>query len=274
MKILSPQRKLGSSVSRHWMPAFAGMTPLAHFVVLGALLFGIKQLAPQPREVIEAPTLAVAQEEMLVREALRLGLERTDPIVRTRLTLNMRFLGGASGDDEALFEQALALGMPARDVVTRRRLAEAMRERFASGVEVGEADVRAYVEHNAARYGAPMHLSFEQRLADGAPFLLGSRFSGLSEADIARAFGPEFARQAMAAPVGRWSGPIRSPYGLHHVRVLAAVPAQAPDYAVVRRQARYALLAEREQRAADDAIRALQRRYELRVGSQTMASAQ
>lgn len=248
------------------------MTKIMHFFILGALLFAAKQLGLQPREVIEAPTLAQAQEEMLVREALRLRLEHTDPVVRSRLVQNMRFLG-TQGDERALFDQALALGMPVRDVVARRRLAEAMRERFANGVEVGEAEIREYVDRNAGRYGAPMRLSFEQRLSDGKPFLLGASFSGLSERDIARMFGTDFAREVMAAPVGRWSGPIRSPYGLHHVRVLAVTAAQAPDYAVVQRQARYALLAEREQQAAADAIRGLQRRYELRVGNATVASA-
>jgi hypothetical protein len=246
--------------------------PLVHFALLGALLFAGRQLGLQPREVVEAPTAAAAQEEMLVREALRLRLERTDPVVRSRLVQNMRFLG-TPGDDQALFEQALALGMPARDVVARRRLAEAMHERFANGVEVGEADVRDYVDRHAGRYGAAMRVSFEQRLADGTSFLLGASFSSLSERDIARVFGTDFAREVMAAPVGRWSGPIRSPYGQHHVRVLAATPARAPDYAVVRRQARYALLAEREEQAAADAIRGLQRRYELRVGGATVASA-
>ena len=254
------------------MTRLSRLKPLLHFFVLGTLLFAAKQLGLQPREVIEAPTLAAAQEEMLVREALRLQLERTDPVVRSRLVLNMRFLG-TPGDEQALFEQALALGMPARDVVARRRLAEAMHERFADGVEVGEADVREYVDRNTGRYGSALRVSFEQRLTDGKPFLLGASFSSLSERDIARVFGAAFAREVMAAPVGRWSGPIRSPYGQHHVRVLGATSAQAPDHAVVRRQARYALLAEREEQASAEAIRGLQRRYELRVGSATVASA-
>lgn len=248
------------------------LKPLLHFLVFGALLFAGKQWL-QPREVIEAPTLAAAQEEMLVREALRLGLERTDPIVRTRLVLNMRFIDAAGGDDEALFRQALALGMPARDVVARRRLAEAMRERFAAGIEVSEAEIREYVERNADRYGGRARLSFEQQQVEGGAVLLGSRFTMLSEQDIARTFGAGFARAVMTAPAGQWSGPIRSPYGLHRVRVVEAAPAQAPDFAAVRRQARYALLAEREEQAAAQAIARLARRYELQVGALSVARA-
>ena len=275
--------------------------PLLHFVALGALLFATKLALPQPREVLHVPSADAADEEILVREALRLGLERSDAVVRSRLVRNMRFIGSGSAPQEeaALFEQALALGMARSDLPVRRRLVQAMHERFAAGIDVSEAQVRTYVEQHAERYAPQRRVSFRQvflnadrhrqdleavaktlaaQLADGATvkgdaFLQGSAFAGASEPDLARAFGAGFARQAMASPKGEWSGPIRSSYGLHFVHVTNVASARAPDYAAVRRAARYALLQEREAQAAGEALRELRGRYAIEVGRDAVALA-
>jgi hypothetical protein len=292
--------------------------PLLHFFALGALLLAARTLLPGTAEVIqvsaadisrlrsewigetrrvpaagelEAQLRQYADEEILVREALRLGLDRSDPVVRSRLVLNMRFLQPqARGDEAALFAQALALGMPRSDVLVRRRLVQAMHEQLAAGVSVADDEVREFMQRHPQRYAALPRISFEQvfvssdrhreRLeaaasevgaqlqsgapAAGEPFLLGSRFEGVSESDITRAFGADFARAAMAAPAGQWQGPLRSPYGLHFVRTQPApAPADLPE--TQARAARYALLHEREQQAVDEALRSLRRRYPVEV---------
>ena len=96
--------------------------PLLHFLLIGALLFAGKQWLPPPpsaelqtirvsatdlrrlqgewmRETARAPTESELQssvqrhidEELLLREALHLGLDTTDPVARERLVMNMRF---------------------------------------------------------------------------------------------------------------------------------------------------------------------------------------
>lgn len=288
--------------------------PLLHFFAIGALLFAARMLLPGTAEVIEVSAADIsrlrsewmgetrrvpaageleaqlrqfADEEILVREALRLGLDRSDPVVRSRLVQNMRFLRpDAAGDEAALFAQALALGMQRSDVLVRRRLVQAMHEQLAAGVTVAEDDVREYMRRHPQRYAALPRISFEHvfvssdrhrerleaaalelaaQLRSGAPvagepFLLGSRFEGVSESDLTRAFGADFARAAMAAPAGDWHGPLRSPYGLHLVR--AQPVAASKDLADTQvRSARYALLHEREQQAVDEVLRGLRRRY-------------
>jgi hypothetical protein len=287
----SPPRKRGSRLSfRDWMPAFAGMTrqPLLHFALLGGLLFAAKLATTG---VIDHGRLATASaEDVLLHEALRLGLDRTDPVVRSRLVENMRFAGGGerAQDDDALFAEALALGMAHRDVVARRRLVQALEERLAAGARVSEADVAAYVAVHPERYASPRRVTFEQvflsadrhpgdleafaravgaQLAAqpaaarqlGEPFLLGRQFVAQSEGDLARGFGEAFARAVMQAPPRQWSGPIRSIYGAHFVRIDAIQEAGPGDPAAARRQAYYALLEERERAAVARELAALQR---------------
>jgi hypothetical protein len=274
--------------------------PLLHFLALGAVLFGAKALwlAPQDpigitaRDVgrlraewlqetrrppsareLDAQIRHLADEEMLVREALRLGLDRSDPVVAARLVRNMRFIG-AGGDAAALLAQAVALNMAERDVVARRRLVQAMHERFAAGIALDDAEVRRYVERHAERYARAPRVSFRQRFAGtgGQPVLLAREFVDVTPEAVERAFGRDFAAAVMAAPTGQWVGPVRSAYGPHEIYVAARAPAQAADYAVVQRQAWYALREERERAAVAEATQALRRRYpvSLEPGAQVL----
>jgi peptidyl-prolyl cis-trans isomerase C len=304
------------------------LRPLLHFLIFGALLFGFKQLTsdgralgigaepivvaaadverlraiwhaetrrPPTNEELAASIRRHADEELLVREALRHGLDRSDVVVRQRLVQNVRFARAEPELDEPVaFAEALALGMAHRDLVARRRLVQAMEERLAQATRVTDAEVREYVATHADRYAAPRRISFDQvylssdrhgsaldaraavlanRLASeqtdaaglGDPFLLGTRFETQSQADLARGFGTGFAAAAIDAPLGQWSSPIRSAYGVHFIRVRAVETPGAIDFAAVRGQARYALLEERERLAVQAAIAALRPAYPLRI---------
>lgn len=287
-----------------------GRKPLLHFVVLGSLLFGAKQLtsdgralgigaepvviaadeverlrmewladtrrSPSRRE-LEAAIRTAADDEILLREALRLGLDRTDTVVRGRLLQNMRFSLGPDGADSALLAEAYALDMPRRDVVTRRRLVQAMEERLAGPVQVGEAEVRAFIAAHPDRYAPRRRVTLDQvfipRDPASAALLPAGRLERQSEADLARTFGEEFARAAMAAPPGTWAGPIRSAYGSHVIRVDAADEPGIDDPAVLR-QAWFALLQQRELEASRAGIAALRRAYPVRVDWPKLALAE
>ena len=253
------------------MSGRARLRPILHFVVLGTLLFGARQLWPD-REPIAVAADQV-DEEILVREALRVGLDRTDPVVRTRLTQNLRFARGG-GDDAALFEEALALGMAMRDVVARRRLAQAMEERLVAGVRIDDAEVDAYIAAHPQRYAGARRVSFEQvfapRDAASATLLPGRHVEARSEAELARMFGDRFARDVVAAPVGQWHGPLQSAFGTHQVRV-TAITQDPVELAGLRRQAYYALLEQAETAAVQDALASLRRAYRIEVEPQKVA---
>jgi hypothetical protein len=306
-------------------------SPLLHFMLLGALLFAARWATDDGRalgfgremivvtaadverlrrgwtaETGHAPSAAELQaairrdadEEMLVREARRLGLDRIDPIVRARLVQNLRFVhaGQGGGDDEhALLAEADALGMSSRDAVARRRLVQAMEQRLGTPARIGAVEVRDYVTRHPGRYEMPARIAFRHvffsadrrgaqlervalaaRPGSGAggentdvpvsdPFLLGAAFPPLSQAEIARAFGAGFARAVMQVPERTWSGPLRSTYGLHYVFIEAKVEGALADAVTVERQAYYALLEEREQQTARAAVMALRRHYPLQV---------
>ena len=74
----------------------------------------------------------------------------------------------------------------------------------------------------------------------GDSLLLGSRFDGLPESEVAREFGEDFAKALADLPVGGWQGPVKSGYGAHLVRITRRdegdVPSLAQSREAVRRE--------------------------------------
>jgi hypothetical protein len=217
------------------MPRWA-REPLLHFTVAGALLCaGYRLLGPRPRDriVVSGAFVAGLREEARTRTG-RLPTEAEEE------ELLQRFL-----DEEMLHREALALGLDRGDVIVRRRPVQKM-ELLArrTPAEPGPAELQRYLERHRDRYDLPPRVSLrhvfagdgdvaplERALLGGAdweklglPFLGGRRFSRKSQKELASLFGPEAARAAMSLPDGVWS-PLRSRYGLHLVQIEERLPA-------------------------------------------------
>jgi len=97
------------------------------------------------------------ENEILVNEALLIGLHNIDPVVRQRILLNMVFVGKDHSDD-ILFENAKSLGMFRNDIVVRRRLIERMKKIIASQVPDTPAkdELQTYFE-SAREKGDPRY---------------------------------------------------------------------------------------------------------------------
>lgn len=246
---------------------------------------------------------AEVAEEMLYREALALDLPRRDEVVRRRLVRNMRFLHPEDErSDDALFEEALGLGMERSDLVTRRRLIQRMRlaiEALGRAKEPTEAELATHLARHPERFSSPPRASFSHVFVDparrggaaeaeardllgslraagagasngtgaglGDPFLVPREDGPRSERELAKLFGPEFARSVMELAPGSWEGPLPSTHGLHLVRVRERTPGAPLSLASVRGEVRYALLAERGEQALDRAIEELRQRYQVRI---------
>ena len=302
--------------------------PLVHFLAAGGLLFAVERrwqpaaAPPRPEPVVisaarrealvaefalaaghaPAPENEAAlvehavDEEVLYREALARGLDRGDRSIRQRVIEKMQALGEASGDADAVYRAGVALGLDRDDAIVRRMLVEKMRLLAAPpALAVDEAEVARFFAAHAARYRAPVRVSFWQvfvaahgaspaadaaalraRLvadrvapdvaaARGDVFPLGDRWRDTDERDLVRSFGPDVARAVLALAPGLWSAPLRSAYGEHLVWVDAVEPAAVPPLAAVHARVVEDWRAEHRAAAARAALQALRARYEVRV---------
>lgn len=262
--------------------------PLLHFLLLGGLALAAQRAWPVT-ETLTVSSQAQVDEEILLREALKLGLEETDPVARDRLLRNIRFaFPERTMPDEEALRLAQRLGMPEQDAVVRRRLGIVMEKRIAGRVQITEAALRDYLARHEGRYQNPpryrwRHLFFGgvdarnraqaalQKLQVGqAPdaadaFLGGTEFASSSATDIQRILGLQSAQAIVNAAPGVWQEPLVSPYGLHLVLVQEKIPPPPVDWAVLRPQLAYALLPELEQAAVKAELQRLREQYRIEV---------
>lgn len=274
--------------------------PLLHFVLIGAVIFGVSAWRAKQRPPdAAAPRIEVTA---AVIERLRAASERQ--FGRTPDAEELHGQVVAHIREEVFCREALALGLDRDDTIVRRRLAQKME--FLTGDIAGASEpavavVREFFEKNAARYAKAGRVSFrhiyfkkEKRgagteaaatealaaLAKGAseermgdPFLHGFEFAEREPAEVGAAFGREFAEKLAAQPTGEWSGPVESTYGLHLVRVTARMEPRAVKFDEVRETVLRDFHDERRRIANSEVFDKLRERYQVTVDEAALAKA-
>lgn len=259
--------------------------PLAHFVILGVVLFTAALISePGPRReagqaivhVTESQAEAIrsawtiqhgsppspdqlagliekaVEDEILYREALRLGLDRDDQIVRRRLAQKLRFLiEGTVSPDEP-------------DAATLQAYFEAHRDRYIQPATIsfehvylspdGRPDIRQDAQGLLARLKAG-----ETGLGD--PSMVQRRFRGAEARIVDGVMGDGFTGRLADLPTGAWSGPVASAFGLHLVRITDRTPQRAADLAAVEDRVRDDLMADRRVTAEAQMLADIKARY-------------
>lgn len=197
-------------------------------------------------------------EEILYREALALGLDRDDEVVRRRLRQKMEFLNESLVEIRDPANEELQAWLDAHPDRYRQPAAVSFVQVYVSPDRHADPGRRA--ETVLARLGG----SAEPDPGMGDPTLLPDRMrASLDEVD--RTFGGSFAEGLAGAPLDEWSGPIASGYGLHLVRLTASEPARLPSLDEVRQEVERDWRSDRQQRADAAFYDALRQRYEVRV---------
>jgi hypothetical protein len=212
-------------------------------------------------EQMQSLVEARVREEILYREALALGLDEDDTIVRRRMAQKMEFL----------FEDVAALRQPTTDEM--RAWFEKRSERF-------ERPARASFRHlyfSPDRRGPSAHEDAARTLeriaaepVDGSgataqadPFMFQDYYGDVSFDEVARTFGPGFARALFQLAPGAWSGPIESGYGWHLVGVDSITPAEIPSFEEVEPEVRRGWIEDQRAELRERAFEAMRARYEV-----------
>lgn len=184
------------------------------------------QRKPTPSE-LDGLIEAFVREEILYREALALGLDQDDSVVRRRLRQKMEFVS----EDLIVFEPT-------------------------------DEDLQAYLDENAEKYREGSIYAFRQvylkaaagldeRAATlleslkaagadadiselGDSLMLEQNYKGSLHRDVVRSYGKEFAESLASLKVGEWQGPVRSGYGAHLVFLESRQEGQMPSLEKVR----------------------------------------
>ena len=199
-------------------------------------------------------------EEILYREAQRLGLGRDDAIVRRRLAQKLTFLVEDAGDAVAPTEEEIAEYF-AREAERYRRPARTTFDHvFFSGDRRDNATRDAVALLDEVRGDGD---DGWKRLGD--PFMLARSYVERTDQEIAGLFGAEFADAVSELPLDAWKGPVASTYGVHLVRVNGRAASRAPALAELRDRVVADLRQERRRERRQAAYEDLREGYEVRL---------
>ena len=267
--------------------------PLLHFLLIGIGLFLLFELlrggdtgAPRDIVVTEARVEALAQsfattwmrpptpqeitglvddyiaEEIYYREAIAMGLDQDDTVIRRRLRQKMEFIS----------EDAAAAAEP-----TDAQLQEFLAKHPEKFLEPAQLSFRQ-VYLNTEKRGEQARVQAEQLLTElqagrgpadlamaGDPTLLPPDLQSASPQLIANTFGSDFAAQVEEAPVGQWSGPLQSGFGLHLVRVDERIAGALPAFDQIRPIVLREFQSEQRTRSSRAFLDSLRAKYDIRV---------
>jgi hypothetical protein len=167
----------------------------------------------------------------LSREAVKLGLDQNDSIIRRRLQQKMEFIADDVAAITAPNEQELADYLAKHPDAFRQEATITLRQVYLSPDKRGAAlpaDATGLLAQ-LKRQGAQTDVS-----ALGDSTLLPAALADESRRGVEGSFGKEFAEAAFKLPVGAWSGPIDSGYGAHLVLVESRREGRLPPLAEVR----------------------------------------
>ena len=268
--------------------------PLFHFLVLGAGLFTVYSVVNGSQN---APAGRIIVDEI---QAQRLADQFQRTWMRPPSRSELQGLAEDFVKEEILYREALALGLDQDDLVIRRRLRQKMEFINADLTEPQapmDADLQAYFDANKERFRLPDRLSFHQvylnpnkhtgdvkQKADellarltteassavdpnmiGDATLMPARLDAVTQREVANSFGREFAKNIENVPTGRWSGPYPSSYGLHLVQITNREAGDLPAIAEIRPILEREWYAERRKEANERFYQAIRKRYDVEI---------
>jgi len=236
--------------------------PLVHFLVLGAGVFGLFALVGDRSEI--EPDEIVVGTGQIERMSQAWRKTRMRPPTQTELE-------GLIRDyikEEVLYREALALGLDQDNAVIRRHLRQKMEflsEDIAAQTEPDEETLQAFLDASPDKFRTDPQITFQhiyfswdkrgdlaaadarQALATlsgdetddeiaalGDPLPLPHSVELYPVREVANLFGREFAGQLMNIETGQWLGPVASGFGLHLVFIDERIESVLPDLVAVR----------------------------------------
>ena len=262
--------------------------PLLHFLVLGAVLFGIysylnrgrvgvepsKQILvsiddlrtmdmyfesqwhrqPTPQE-FQAMVEDKVREEILYREGLAMGLDKDDTIVKRRMAQKMQFLA----EDVAVAHEPSTEEL--KNWFDKNKEKFALPSRYSFRHLYFSPDKRGKnTQEDAAKAltriaGQPEDSKLAVSLAD--PFMFQDYYGDKAPTAIAKEFGPQFAVALEKVKPGSWQGPIESGYGWHLVFIDTVIPGRIPAFEEIEPDVKTAWLGEQKATAWQKAYAAM-----------------
>lgn len=229
--------------------------PLLHFFLMGAAIFALNAAFDDGLPEPDKPTITVSEQDAAWLARQFEATWRRQPTPEELDGLMTEFVR-----EEIYVREALSLGLDQGDAIVRRRLRQKMEFLTEAGAEAATPDDETLQEHlqtNAERFLRAPRVAFSQVLVpqgDSAALdtILAQIEAGADPTYIGRrtllpphvplspqqavdsAFGEGFFERVAAQEPGQWYGPVTSGFGMHVIRVETLEEGNLPPLSDIR----------------------------------------
>ena len=238
--------------------------PLVQFLLIGACIYAAYALVGAPDDAAAEQTVYISAARI---DGLSIAWEKRwnrPPTEEELVGLVRAYLR-----EDILYREAVAMGLDVDDHIIRRRLAqklEFLTNDLVQLKEPAEGELEAFLAENIEEFQSPDLITFvqvffnpdkrgdatlddaattlQQLQAAGVPdpamleagdrLLLNNSYANVTESDIRRVMGSGFAETVMKLEPGKWHGPVLSGFGTHLVYVFEFTQAPPPELDDVR----------------------------------------
>ncbi len=234
--------------------------PLLHFLLLGAVIFVAyslvsKHTSSEPGKIVVTQGQLASMWEGFIRTRQREpNREEWEGLIRQRVR------------EEVYYREALALGLDKDDTIIRRRLQQKMEfvsDDVAAQVQASDDELNAYLQVHPDSFRVAEKFTFQQVFLNpekrgknlsrdtaqllaqlkqggktdisalGDAIMLDQQYDALPAGEVANLFGDKFAKTLDGLSLGQWQGPVESAFGVHLVFVSGHVGRRVPALAEV-----------------------------------------
>lgn len=263
--------------------------PLIHFFVLGAgifLLFGL--IGGSGEDQTDTIIVKAGQIDRMVE-----GWKKT--WMRAPTVDELKGLIEDRIREEIYYREALAMGLDRDDMIIRRRLRQKMEflsHDLTAQVDPTEAELEAYLQENTIMFLIEpwitfrhIYLNLDKRGNDthdealrllarlrsgdnkidaatlGDPFPFPRDYESVPESDVRNLFGRDFTAQLLTQELNVWHGPVPSGYGLHLVLIRERTKPRIPELDEVRDAVSREWVETRRRETNEEIFKQLRERY-------------
>ncbi len=266
--------------------------PLLHFLFIGIAMFSVYAYMNRGRGGGESSReIALSLDELRQMDMYFVSQWHRQPT-----SAELQAMVEDKVRDEILYREALAMGLDKDDTIVKRRMAQKMRflaEDVAAAHEPSTPELKSWFEKNSRKFALPSRYSFrhlyfsldrrgnharddaakaltkiaglpvDSRLAVslGDPFMFKDYYGDRAPEALAKEFGPQFAVAVEKLQPGSWQGPVESGYGWHLVYVDTVIPGRIPALEEIEPEVKAAWLGEQKQLAWQKSYEEIRARY-------------
>ena len=266
--------------------------PLLHFLLIGAALFALYAYMNRGRGDSDPSRQIIVS----LDELRQMDMYFESQWHRTPTPAEFDAMVEDRVREEVLYREALSLGLDKDDEIVKRRMAQKMQfisEDVAASHEPTTAELRAWFDKNTDKFMLPGRYSFRHiyfspdkrgksaqqdavnaltklqgqpetsKLADslGDQFMFQDFYGDRTPVALAKEFGPQFAVSIEKLKPGSWQGPVESGYGMHLVYVTTVIPGRVPAFEEMEPDIKTAWLAEQKQQVWAKAYKEMRNKY-------------